>query len=770
MDISEILQAEADRGRAPSLDFVLEELERGGQAITGEALHEISAWLAKSGRGQAIPQTVLQGVVELVVEVSPESILDPHAGLGALIGPAVDAAENSRGVAYTNSGIAASYRAYELDVDVEWRTADSLEELGDRDEEFDAVVSLLPWGSRVPAEVQPDGIHDGLDHLLLLESAQKLSDSGRGIFAVTPSFFRDSRRSVFANMETYGLSVDAALYILPGAFDNASIASYLVVVSREASETDLFTAILPDDEEGRSAVLENFRKRRDGAQAEFGRWVPRSGFVGFPQVQARARIKRLASRLGIPPVPLGSIALELNRPNKKKEFEHKPSSVYVPIIGTGPAVTAPAEFRIKPQNYLQVVVDPEKASARYLAGFLSTALGELVRETATSGTTIPKISRGRAPDMPVYLPDLDVQREIVELEGRTTDLIRALEEVREKLWRRPDDVDASRRDLARVNREDRFSDWLGSLPFPLGSILWTYQAAGDDEERVKRLLHFFEATAEFLATIHLSAAGSDEEFRRSEMQRAKEALAGGRLSLERSSFGTWVVLLEVLAKAQRRLLSEGEAERVTEMYRTSNRDVLDMLLAKPVIHILKTANSLRNSWSGHGGFIGNRQAAELSGELESLLSDLRGEFTNLWEDYQLVRPRFMVFEEGSYIHQADRLMGFATPFKRIDVRLDLPMEKTGLYLVPADSESPLKLLPFLRVSSSPESEQNACYFFNRIEKSTERFVAYQFTDEAELVEEEQEVRSVLPRLFPGESSRLANDGPAEGTGGDQSDG
>ena len=49
---------------------------------------------------------------------------------------------------------------------------------------------------------------------------------------------------------------------------------------------------------------------------------------------------------------------------------------------------------------------------------------------------------------------------------------------------------------------------------------------------------------------------------------------------------------------------------------------------------------------------------------------------------------------------------------------------------------PLKLIPLIRVGSSPTSAKNACYFFSRLERDGgARFVSYHFTDKPELLEQ-----------------------------------
>lgn len=61
-----------------------------------------------------------------------------------------------------------------------------------------------------------------------------------------------------------------------------------------------------------------------------------------------------------------------------------------------------------------------------------------------------------------------------------------------------------------VNKEDTYEGWVETLPYPIASVLWHHKISGADPRiRFGILLHFFEAFAEFIATIHLSAYLSD---------------------------------------------------------------------------------------------------------------------------------------------------------------------------------------------------------------------------------------------------------------------
>lgn len=185
--------------------------------------------------------------------------------------------------------------------------------------------------------------------------------------------------------------------------------------------------------------------------------------------------------------------------------------MYLPSIGSSEVVTSTEQFRIKPHNYLQLVLKPDLVNADFLAKFLNSELGLQARRSLLSGNFISKISVGAVrKGVQIPLPPLSVQSAVIEADTRLRDLATDVENLRKQLWDRPAQVEKIRRAVEQINRKETFEDWLKTLPFPLASILWNYHtAAHDPKEQFELLLKFFEGLAEFIAAILLSAVRRD---------------------------------------------------------------------------------------------------------------------------------------------------------------------------------------------------------------------------------------------------------------------
>ena len=88
--------------------------------------------------------------------------------------------------------------------------------------------------------------------------------------------------------------------------------------------------------------------------------------------------------------------------------------------------------------------------------------------------------------------------------------------------------------------------WADTLPFPLASILWHYDGEPGEGAKVDYLLKFFEALAQFTATVLLSACMTDRDL--FDANRPAWFASGHRpVDLQRATFGAWVELADRLA-------------------------------------------------------------------------------------------------------------------------------------------------------------------------------------------------------------------------------
>ena len=85
----------------------------------------------------------------------------------------------------------------------------------------------------------------------------------------------------------------------------------------------------------------------------------------------------------------------------------------------------------KPQNYIQLLVDPNIILKSYLSYFLNSYLGKRQLEILTSniGGYIPKLNKSKLKEFEVRVPTLEVQKEIISAIEKSELMKRKIDEL-----------------------------------------------------------------------------------------------------------------------------------------------------------------------------------------------------------------------------------------------------------------------------------------------------------------------------------------------------
>lgn len=698
---------------------------------------------------------VLNSVLQLLGGRTFRRALDPFAAGGILLASLVESKLVDRGVGVmTNKTDWLLANVIAGDFPIEWINEGTKHWLDANNEKFDLVLSIPPFGmerqrrqySAAQGSVE---VQDEAGRLMMLDSLLHLSQDGVGVF-ITPSFdARSKPLGVYHQLPRCGLRADAIFALPEGPFQPMSSIPGVVAIIARGPAREVFVGRLSGDDERDSVLLANYRQRRNGPEVGLGRIVGVDDFKGIALLEAEERVKVQARRFGYSPIPLTSVtsAIYLSK-SSEPFFEEKDNVVYLPLIGKSAAVVSQAEMTLKPHNYVQLVVKSESADPAYLAQFFSSSLGQTIRESLAAGF-IPKITKASLTSAEVYLPPVTVQTKAVETQRRIRDIKSELHELELRVWSQPRKLDDIVRKVERFAREESFKDWLDSLPFPLASILWTYHTAGDDQKhRYEHLAHFFEALAEFMATLLLSAVSRDEELFAAEKLRIRKTLAGQHLTITKGTFGTWKCIYEQLAKTLRAMLAKPDSrERCQRLLVCRDDQVLDMVTSSELVTAIQRCNGYRNSWIGHTGVVGEREATERHRILLTELAGVRQAFGTAWDGFSLIMPKQSIFAAGIHKYTAQRVVGRCAPFEHCEVDLALPMEHGYLHLWGRDEREALKLLPLIRVMPSPSTAENACYFYSRQQRDGVRFVSYHFEQEADVVNHFPDTLAALEPLI-----------------------
>jgi hypothetical protein len=734
-----------------------------GPLISTEELPEVIPSILKELGHSAglyyVPQLVRQIVEKILEGRSAAVVCDPWAGIGELLAIACAATHAAKALAFTRNQPEAALGRVLLHA-AEWQLGEPLDLLNSLKSELDVVVSILPLGAKSGRTVVLEGVDghkielkDDLGHLVLVTAAMRLSANGVGLFIVPPSFFL-SGRSVLRQFAKLGLTIESALALPVGSFATyTNVPTYLVVV-KKGTAARMFVAQLSSDTKANSQILSNLREGKEGGTLDLGQIVDTQSFRGLNAIRTAERFEAAARKFGAPSVLLGDLAtsIYLGRHGENFKFTHHDNAIFVPLIGISDVLDSLDVLALKPQNYAQVLIDSARSHSDFVARFLNSELGKESREASQSGF-IPKLNTQSLKGLPILVPDLHTQKTMLEIEariaGEQSTLLGLQNELREyarELWSDP-------KSAPRVNQHvtalaGRISgslkqhavaaleQWFETLPFPFASILRAWQATPSQDFKTKHehLLHFFEGATEFIGIILLSAFKSNEMLFESHRSKLVESIEKQNLSFQRATFGTWKLVTEYLSKQTRQLLLGNKDTRAlcAEIFADQTLGLPEVLSNKGLLAIISSTNKMRNDWSGHGGIVGQDEAASRNKLLLEQVQKLREVFANIWTETQLIsslysRPRHGVFENEVAI-----LMGSNGEFLKETRPMASWLDVERLYLSRRDVGGALKLLPLVRLGPTPESAKSAFYFFNRLEKDGARFISYHYTDRPEL--------------------------------------
>ena len=374
------------------LNLVVSQARKRGIPLSWDTISTLGPRLLHYGSGDVwLPPYVSQFVVAYLQKRRVGKMIDPFAGVGGLIVPIValcDVGEAFGVVRDAESLVVA--RAISDDLPIRWQVSNA-DTVFSSSGPFDLVVSNPPWGmpsslGEFPSTSGLFTIKDTETNLSVIRYATRLPDQGEAIFILPNSFFWSPTVNAFPEL---GLTV-RAIFAVPAR----AVAAYPgvdlnIVLIGKGTASKWFVGQI-DASSRPEPLLKNFREAKLGPAPELGRIVAPGTFTSWKALVIEEEIQKLVERGGFRSIALSEVVTEINLAKRTEDggFSDKPNCVYLPLIGTSPAVTSLAAVRIKPQNCAQLVVRPESAFAEFVAGMFNSPLGRKIRSQLVRGTYI----------------------------------------------------------------------------------------------------------------------------------------------------------------------------------------------------------------------------------------------------------------------------------------------------------------------------------------------------------------------------------------------
>jgi hypothetical protein len=395
---------------------------------------------------------------------------------------------------------------------------------------------------------------------------------------------------------------------------------------------------------------------------------------------------------------------------------------------------------------MQWIINERFVDSDYLVSFLNSPIGQKWRMACSGGQT-RAINRNVMLSTALYLPPRDSQTRLVDCHQRIQNSIADLELLRQRLWAKPQQVDAIESRLTSTRDENDVTQWIDSLPFPMASIAWLcHVESGSDWDRIKLKLHFFEALSQFVATIHLSAMSGHVVKWSSLREAIKAQLSENNLSVHRATFGMWNTINQRLVSEARKLRHDDLA-MLHQLYRISDDRFFDSLLSKTFLRVIDEASRIRNQHSGHTGISNEEIGNEVNRKLDRLMDQIRNSFGFCWDSYQLLLPGTSEYDGGVFRYNVQKLQGARQPFPWMTIEVTEPMQKGSLHFKSNDHPELLRLEPLVKVLSQQSKNENACYFYSRTESPGYRYLSYHFRQQPDLTDTFDDTDQAFARLF-----------------------
>ena len=736
---------DVERGNGLSLQNIFLALQRHGLSPNWRIMASLSRRLPFEG----IPtEPMVDFLTKLIGVDTGVRIFDPWAGTGVLLS-AVAGVTNAGECHGAIMNPDLKPIAEHLLTSASWSVGDPLALIATMTEErhrFDLIVCAPPWNMPPYDRIMSPNsgrrtVKLTLDQQLLLKSCSLLTKKGRVFFVLPNSFLLNSRDGARAVLEDLGFHIWSVISLPSSWNPNTSVPGNVIEIRSYAAD-EIFVAKASTDSPN-TALLANFAERRHGKVPEVGSLVAPEDFTTWDAFETGLVFDAAAKSFGGSIRQLSSITVNKFRVKNSVDggFVDHANSVFIPKLGSSPAVTSRSDFNIKPQNYIQLVLDPALADADYVANYLNTPLGALTRRMMYHGL-IPQASLSTIELASIVLPPVDKQIRIVDLQRRINELQIELKAIQRDLWRTEEGFRVARRELNTFKDGDGLDSWLPRLPYPLSSILWIYRATLDTRRRTEILFAFFEAAAEFLTTIFLSGLRSNPTI-------YQDLKSGPLKEIESThwrdaTLGFWINVGMNFAKTVRRMLSSDDRLLCLDIFRCSGL-WLDAITNKDIFAAIQRVGALRNSWKGHGGIESDRETEQRLQRLQSELTSLFTPLTVAFDDLTLIRPKTFQYDGELYTVVAEDLIGSSVPFREVTLLADAPMKTGGIYLHERGSRDGLLLLPFVRMRAAAPTE-TACYFYSRLGKEGARFVSYHQAQTSELTEEDLVLSALVEEL------------------------
>lgn len=436
------------------------------------------------------------------------------------------------------------------------------------------------------------------------------------------------------------------------------------------------------------------------------------------------KVRRISTLIGDKPAPV-----------RTPESAAPDGQLFIPTSQQGQVVAEPAATHSSDKP-VSIELDENALAPSFLIAWLNSEWGLSSRRRAINSINTGLFHQLNllnsdslmrwADELIVPVPDQGTQLMLASADERLASFTANLRMQRESVWDSPENAEAIVSRLAGAFDES-LSTWLDQLPYPIAAALWTAEAESRPGDQQRAYFHACEAIVVFHATVLLSVNRTDPVH-----SEEVESSIGETLQkygpIENASFATWVIIIERLSSEFRDLINRGQEDEIARLRRSFadlDLDGIERLISVDLVSIFRKINLERNENLGHSGYISDDEYKQHVTSIISHLNDIRHVLGNVWSHILLVRAGSSELRKDGRVQTAEVAVGAKSPFKMRDFQIGDEMVNGDLYLVKNDSMSPLSLLRFVQLRTTPNETNYKSYFYSRIKDGEVCMVSYE---------------------------------------------
>lgn len=555
-------------------------------------------------------------------------------------------------------------------------------------DKFERIVCNPPFGTR-------DGEFASIDKALSL-----LKKDGQLAVIVSPNFLWGTRQANAREVILKRAAVAAVVSLPANVFAHTSIQSAVLILNEgRGGKTYLARSKNVADLD---AIANDYRAWRQGRKCTLGFEVALDS--GRWDVSFHEPVDFDLGGLTFPyqVVPLGDISeIHAGKPSEGGK---------IAVNRTGSKVVWVAdEPKLIPKNNV-FIVSGKEVNPSYLHLYLNSAIGRRALASLVKGAYIPHVSSKELARLPVVLPDLRQQSQIVadalEL-GQTVASLQALtiegeQALKENLFR----LAAAKEKFQKFSATTEKARYQ-QLPFPIAVVQRKITNAPNNTQKFSLLIELFEVVVRFIALVHLA------DYINNRKQAAVVAEQVPEIKkLFAPALGDWVSIFKGFARIESAadstpFLAEIKSFRLDKYQRTLQEFV-----------------DIRNaSLRGHGATLAEDEYEIRFQEHAPKVYDLVSSLGFL-QNYTLVKTGRMEKDGDFYKIAVHTLMGDNPHFETSHIVLRTPLDTNKVLYLNRDQES-LVLDPYIVLERCPECNRPEVLLFDKVSDKKITYLGYE---------------------------------------------